>query len=162
LIERIEETTVAELSGVRVAMGNMTEGTYALSDGSMTSGPMCRLATEDDVTHDVGEGSLVSIGGQNWLVLQVHKPPVGELGFVELQSLGGQATAASGDLDFVFRSSCPNCSAPSGWDGSTEVDIGRLFIGMACTNCGNRFAFTNGALRRRFNDNPPTFTPGRK
>jgi hypothetical protein len=161
VIERIDETTVAELSGVRVAMGNMTEGTYTLSDGSTTSGAMCRLATQDDATFDVGKGSLIVIGGRNYLIVRVHKPPAGQLGYVELQALSAGPVSASG-LDFTFDESCPNCSAHSGWDGTTEVQMGRLFVGMACPSCGNRFSFTDGILRRRFNDDPPTFTPGRR
>ena len=52
--------------------------------------------------------------------------------------------------------------------GNAEIGVGspfvatfRLFVGMACTACTNRFAFTDGRVRRQFVDEPPVFTPGR-
>ena len=46
VIETIEETTVGDLGGVPVPMGNMFVDTYTLPDGTSASGLVCALALE--------------------------------------------------------------------------------------------------------------------
>ncbi len=88
LIETIEETTVGDLGGVRVPMGNMTQGAYTLPDGSQRHGWICALALPPGPGTFVGAGSVVTVEGTPWEVLEVNKTP-GVLGSVRLRRLGG-------------------------------------------------------------------------
>lgn len=80
--ETIDETTVGDLDGVRVPMGNMTTGAYTLPDGTEKTGPICSLALPGGPVF-VGVGSVVTVGGARWEVTAVDKTP-GELGSVTL------------------------------------------------------------------------------
>jgi hypothetical protein len=82
--ETIDETTVGDLGGVRVPMGNMTTGTYTLPDGSEGRGTICSLALPDQVGVFVGLGSVVDVQGTRWEVIGIEKPP-GQLGSVTLR-----------------------------------------------------------------------------
>lgn len=84
LIETIDETTVGDLGGVRVPMGNMTTGTYTLPDGSEGRGTICSLALPGQVGVFVGLGSVVDVQGTRWEVVGIEKPP-GQLGSVTLR-----------------------------------------------------------------------------
>lgn len=75
VIETIEETTVGDLDGVRVPMGNMTTGTYALPDGRQVHGPICSLALPGRIGVFVGQGSVVEVEGTRWEVLRVELRP---------------------------------------------------------------------------------------
>lgn len=92
MIETIEETTVGDLDGVRVPMGNMTQGTYTLPDGQQRAGWICSLALPPAPGEPqrpgvfVGQGSVVELGRSRWEVLSVNKVP-GELGSVTLRRL---------------------------------------------------------------------------
>lgn len=88
LIETIDETTVGDLGGVRVPMGNMTTGTYTLPDGSERRGTICSLALPGQVGVFVGLGSVVDVQGTRWEVIGIEKPP-GQLGSVTLRRLDG-------------------------------------------------------------------------
>jgi len=85
-IEIIDETTVGDLGGVRVPMGNMTRGEYTLPDGTKAQGVICSLALPDQVGVFVGKGSVVDVQGTRWEVIDVDKPP-GERGSVTLKRL---------------------------------------------------------------------------
>ena len=87
-IETIEETTVGDLGGVRVPMGNMTTGTYTLPDGSEGRGTICSLALPDRIGVFVGLGSVVDVQGTRWEVVGIDKPP-GQLGSVTLRRVDG-------------------------------------------------------------------------
>ncbi|MCK6505297.1 hypothetical protein L6R53_18170 [Myxococcota bacterium] len=87
-IETIDETTVGDLGGVRVPMGNMTTGTYTLPDGSEGRGTICSLALPGQVGVFVGLGSVVDVQGTRWEVIGIEKPP-GQLGSVTLRRLDG-------------------------------------------------------------------------
>lgn len=86
MIETIEETTVGDLNGVRVPMGNMTRGTYTLPDGREQKGWICSLVIGPGPGVFVGVGSVVEVGGARWEVVDVQKTP-GQLGSVSLQRL---------------------------------------------------------------------------
>lgn len=86
VIEFIDETTVGDLDGVRVAMGNVTTGTYSLPDGTERSGDICVLAFFDDTSVWVGAGSVVDVEGTRWEVIEVINPPR-DLGCVRLRRL---------------------------------------------------------------------------
>lgn len=88
--ERVEitETTVGELGGVRVPMGNMTTGSYLLPDGRQAQGPICSLALPDQVGVFVGVGSELRVGGLDWRVVAIDKVP-GQLGTVVLERIEG-------------------------------------------------------------------------
>ncbi len=88
MIETIEETTVGDLGGVRVPMGNMTRGRYALPDGGEGEGWICALALGEGPGLFVGAGSVVEVGGARWEVLRVDKTP-GQLGSVTLRRADG-------------------------------------------------------------------------
>jgi len=85
--ETIEETTVAEIGGVRVGMGNMTRGSYEAPDGPR-EGVICSLALPGKVGVFVGLGSVIDIGGHPWTVVAIEKPP-GERGEVTLERRPG-------------------------------------------------------------------------
>lgn len=86
IIESIEETTVGMLGGVRIPMGNVTQGSYTLADGSPGRGWICALALPGARGVFVGAGSEVEFSGQRWRVLRVEKEP-GKLGWVHLRKV---------------------------------------------------------------------------
>ena len=82
--EVIEETTVGDLDGARVAVGTVVlSGAYPLADGTEATGPAAILALPDDSSVWVGAGSVVAVEGTTWTVLSVTKAP-GEPGEVAL------------------------------------------------------------------------------
>lgn len=83
VIETIEETTVGDLDGNRVPMGNMTTGRYTLPDGTEKEGLICALALEGGAVF-VGLGSVVEVDGARWEVVAIEKPE-GKPGSVSLQ-----------------------------------------------------------------------------
>lgn len=85
--ETIEETTVGEIDGVRVGMGNMTRGTYDAPDGPR-EGVICALALPGQVGVFVGLDSVIEIGGRPWTVVAISKP-AGERGEVTLERRPG-------------------------------------------------------------------------
>lgn len=87
VIETIDETTVGDLDGTRVPMGNVTNGTYTLPDGTKKTGPICSLALPGDTSEFVGKGSVVTVDGTKWEVVEVVNPAEG-LGSVTLKLLG--------------------------------------------------------------------------
>ena len=87
VIEEIEETTVGDLGGHRVPMGNMTRGSYTLPDGTERTGPICSLVLPGRSPGVfVGQGSVVTVGEHRWEVLKVDQPDEG-LGTVTLKRL---------------------------------------------------------------------------
>lgn len=86
IVETIEETTVGDLDGVRVPMGNMTTGSYELPGGRQGHGPICSLALPGRTGVFVGQGSVVDVEGDRWEVLRVELRP-GALGSVTLRKL---------------------------------------------------------------------------
>ena len=87
IIEEIEETTVGDLGGERVPMGNVTRGRYTLPDGSEREGPICSLVLPGGAPGVfVGAGSVVEVAGHRWEVLEVESPPAGP-GNVRLKRL---------------------------------------------------------------------------
>lgn len=86
IIEEIDETTVGDLDGTRVPMGNMTTGTYTLPDGSEKRGLMCSLVFGPGPGVFVGMGSEVTVDGTRWRVVGIEKDG-DELGSVRLQKL---------------------------------------------------------------------------
>lgn len=83
MTETIDETTVGNLNGVPVPMGNMTIGPYTLPDGRQTEGWICSLALPNQTGVFVGVGSVVNVGGVSWRVVEVEKDK-GKLGSVTL------------------------------------------------------------------------------
>ena len=87
IIEEIEETTVGDLDGYRVPMGNVTTGTYTLPDGTERQGDVCSLVLPDRSPGVfVGQGSVVTVGAHRWEVMAVDNPAQG-LGSVTLKRL---------------------------------------------------------------------------
>ncbi len=70
--ETIEETTVGDLGGNRVPMGNMSQRQYTRGDGTTSEGWTCTLALESGATV-VGVGSVVEVGGHKWEVTTIEK-----------------------------------------------------------------------------------------
>ena len=88
MIETIRETTVGDLDGVRVPMGNMLPvGTYSLPDGTETRGTCCTLALPPNGRATVGMGSEVVVEGSRWRVVDIERKP-GQLGWVKLEKVG--------------------------------------------------------------------------
>lgn len=87
VIEEIEETTVGDLGGHRVPMGNVTRGRYTIPDGTEREGPICSLVLPGvSPGVFVGAGSVVEVGGHRWEVLEVESPASGP-GNVRLKRL---------------------------------------------------------------------------
>lgn len=83
--ESIDETTVGDLDGTRVAVGTMLlSGSYTLADGSERQGVTAVLALPDDSSIWVGLGSVVEVEGTTWEVVEIEKT-AGELGSVTLE-----------------------------------------------------------------------------
>ena len=83
--EFIEETTVGDLDGVRVAVGTVVRsGRYPLADGSGGMGPAAILALPDESSIWVGAGSVVAVEGTTWTIVRVDAPS-GENGEVFLR-----------------------------------------------------------------------------
>lgn len=83
--EWIDETTVGELDGSRVAVGTVVvSGIYPMPDGTEAVGPAAILALPDDSSIWVGAGSVVAVDGTTWTVVAVTKVP-GEPGEVALR-----------------------------------------------------------------------------
>ena len=87
MIVTIDETTVGDLDGFPVPMGNMIQDDYTLPDGTSRHGTVCALALPEGGTF-VGVGSVVQVGDARWQVTAVDKPK-GELGSVTLEKLEG-------------------------------------------------------------------------
>lgn len=80
----IEETTVGDLDGARVAVGTVVlDGSYTLPDGSEGRGVAAVLALPDERSVWVGAGSVIAVDGTTWTVLSVDKER-GENGEVHL------------------------------------------------------------------------------
>ena len=86
LQETIQETTVGDLDGIRVPMGNMTRLDYALPDGSTRHGLVCSLALPGRIGIFVGMDSEVDVEGTRWRVVGIEKRP-GQPGSVTLRRL---------------------------------------------------------------------------
>ena len=88
ITERIEETTVGDLDGARVAVGTIVlSGTYPLPDGTEGEGVAAVLALPDGTDAWVGAGSEVTVEGIRWKIVAVDKES-GEPGEVTLERLG--------------------------------------------------------------------------
>lgn len=162
-IERITETTVGSLSGEDVAAANGCVAEYRLPDGTQETGPsmlLCVLSGEDDVR--VGVGSQLSVRGQTWTVTTVQLGDAGT-GHIELttESARDRSPAEREELDFFFTGSCCLCSGTTGWDGTTNLESGRVEVGMRCIRCPSTEWETGGRIERIFFEGPPVFTPGR-
>ncbi len=86
IIEDIDETTVGDLGGTRVPMGNMTTGAYTLPDGTKKHGLICSLVIGPGPGVFVGLGSEVTVDGTRWRVVGIEKDG-DALGSVQLQKL---------------------------------------------------------------------------
>ena len=88
VVERIEETTVGDLAGARVAVGTVVlAGRYPLPDGSEGQGVAAVLAFADDSSVWVGIGSEIEAGGARWRVIDCTKQR-GAPGEVTLEQVG--------------------------------------------------------------------------
>lgn len=87
LTETITETTVGDLGGESVPMGNMTRMDYVLPDGTTRNGLVCSLAIGGRVGVFVGLDSIVDVEGTRWQVTGIEKVP-NQLGSVTLKRLG--------------------------------------------------------------------------
>ena len=74
MIESIEETTVGDLDGTPVPMGNMTVMDYDLPDGRSRHGLVCSLALPGQIGTFVGLGSVIQVGDARWEVVGIEKP----------------------------------------------------------------------------------------
>lgn len=162
--ERIVETAVGELFGVRIGATAGRVDEYPLPSGEKSSGPtmlLCFLV--DDVDVRVGEGSEIEAGGKTWTVTHVHLAKGGQ-GWVDLetQRAADVVLVQANTLDFLFEEECDDCGGRSGWDGTTDQNFGKLAIGLQCTECTTKVWMTDGSVQRAFFEGPPVFTPGRR
>ena len=162
--ERIAETAVGELFGESIAATTGRVDEYKLPDGSTTSGAtmlLCFLAGDEDIR--VGKGSQIDAGGRTWTITDVHLADGGQ-GWVELETERAQDVTLvnPAELDFLFEEDCDDCYGRSGWDGTTDMRMGELAVGMQCTECPTKIWITDGRIQRAFFEGPPVFTPGRK
>ena len=162
--ERIIETAVGELYGESVAATTGRVDEYQLPDGRMQSGAtmlLCFLAGSEDIR--VGEGSQVQAGGKTWTITHVHLADGGQ-GWVDLQThrAADLELVLAESLDFLFEEDCDHCGGRSGWDGTTDMSMGKLAVGLQCTECPTKIWVTDGRIQRAFFEGPPVFTQGRK
>ena len=73
MTETIEETTCVPLGDVRTGMASMGKGPYELPDGTTVEGMTGILAPEDQENIVIGMGSIVTVGGVRWEVIDVEK-----------------------------------------------------------------------------------------
>lgn len=87
--EIIDETTVALLSGIRVGVANIGRGEFTLPDGTTKTGLSASLFfnTDDEREEEVGQGSIVEIGGTQWKVTKVKKPLFGGRGSITMETV---------------------------------------------------------------------------
>ncbi len=85
--ETIDETTVGDLAGVRVGMGNMTHGSYDTPDGAR-QGIIGALAVPGRVGQFVGLDSEIEVDGRLWRVVDIEKEK-GKPGSVTLELVTG-------------------------------------------------------------------------
>ncbi|MCB9076073.1 MAG: hypothetical protein H6631_00610 [Anaerolineaceae bacterium] len=86
-MEEIKETTVGNLNGERVGVGNIWEDSYTLADGTSRTGLTAQLfIMSDDKDIIVGQDSVITVGETDWLVVAIEKP-VDKLGKVILKPL---------------------------------------------------------------------------
>ena len=88
----LTETTVAELSGVRVGLSRVWEEDWEDASGRPAHGVRATLSVmgddpEDDFDQRVGLGDLVTVAGEVWRVVSVSEPPEG-LGSVVVETGG--------------------------------------------------------------------------
>ena len=162
--ERITETAVGELFGESVAATTGRMDNYHLPDGRTTSGAtmlLCFLAGDEDIR--VGKGSQIDAGGKTWTITHVELADGGQ-GWVELQTERAQDVflVDPDRLDFLFEDDCDDCGGRAGWDGTTDMSMGKLAIGLQCTECPTKLWMTDGRIQRAFFEGPPVFTAGRK
>lgn len=89
IMETIEETTVGHLGDCRVAMASMVfDDEYTLPNGSSARGLICVLVAIEPEGEKVwvGKGSIATIHGANWEVVNITKEP-GENGSITLKQL---------------------------------------------------------------------------
>jgi len=64
----LHNTTVGQVNGVRVGVGSIWDREYELPDKSHQYGLTAKLFPQTGEPIVVGDGSIVSIGGQQWRV----------------------------------------------------------------------------------------------
>lgn len=162
ITEWIEETTVGSLDGQWAAMGNCSNGEYALPDGTMERGPCCTVVLDDETQFVVGKGSAFTWKGKTWHVTKVTLNP-GGLGSVDLETTveSMRRKARQDEVDFFFLDRCDACGGRAGWHGLVEGIGDNLHIGMWCVHCPTHYRMTSGKVREAFLKDPPRFTPGR-
>lgn len=153
----IEETTVGDLAGVQVGMGNV------IDDGGLT----CTLAPFDtDENIPVRVLDDITIGDVVWKVADIQKGDDGKLGSVTLEPLyalkfeGGSVSTLA--LDYSFSRECPQCNRRAGWNGRIEKKGRDITLEHVCPQCGNEFDWFSGAHQAEFKKKTPVFIPGRK
>lgn len=92
----ITETTVADLAGLRLGVGNVWDDDFTGPDGRPTRGPTAMLAISDEAgktlhRERVHAGSEVSAGGHRFRIQSVHAPEngLGSVTVAELATPGG-------------------------------------------------------------------------
>ena len=83
LMVEIKETTVGNLGGVDIGVGNIWEREYTLPDGTSRSGPTAQLFIEEERLI-VGKGSVITVDKSRWEVVDVEMK---ELGTVKLKQI---------------------------------------------------------------------------
>ncbi len=77
MTETLTETTVGELSGVRVGLANVWERNYEDSGGTVRHGLTARVAWTDaggtERWEVVGVGSQLEFAGSTWQVTRIEK-----------------------------------------------------------------------------------------
>lgn len=78
----IAETTVGEIGGVSIGVGNV----YADDDGVLRASLSFWMDASPEATHRMAQGATIQYGAKNFQVLGI-KAPEGQLGTVIVQSL---------------------------------------------------------------------------
>jgi len=67
----MKSNTVVVLQDVRIGNGNYMQREFRLPDGGLTRGPSARLFFPDDSSRIVGEGSVFTVKGVRYEVVEV-------------------------------------------------------------------------------------------
>ncbi len=156
-IVTIEETTVGDLAGVQVGMGNVIDD----------DGLACTLAPFDiDENIVVRVLDDVTIGDVVWKVADIQKVDQGAPGHVRLEPLcaikpqSGSINRLA--LDYFFSRECPQCGYRAGWNGRVEKKGRDIALEHMCSQCGNEFDWFSGAHQEQFRKKAPVYIPGRE
>lgn len=162
-METITSGSVGDLAGICVGMGQISNGTYKLPDGSDKEGLVVTLAPlESDENLTVGAGSEINIGDVLWRVDQIIKVGEGSITLTPLRAVkpASGMTVRKEALDMTHKRDCVRCGHDAGWSGQVEKDGRDYNMIYFCTQCQLDYPVMMGALQKDLKKGKIEFNPG--